>query len=43
MSEYVGRGTKFADMPMGRKITWTLKFIVSVCTFGFAYPNIMHD
>lgn len=43
MSEYVDRGTKFGDMSPGRKITWTLKFIVALVTFGFAYPNIMHD
>jgi len=40
---YANRGTKFADMSFGRKITWTLKFLVALCTFGYVYPNVMHD
>ena len=43
MSEYANRGTKFGDMPFSRKITWIGKFIIAFCTFGFAYPNVMHD
>jgi hypothetical protein len=43
MSEYADRGTKFGDMPFTGKITWILKFIVAICTFGFVYPNVMHD
>jgi hypothetical protein len=44
MTDYEkSRGTKFGAMPFLQKITWTLKFIVALCTFGFVYPNIMHD
>ena len=43
MAEYADRGTKFGAMSFTRKITWTLKFLVALCTFGFAYPNVMHD
>ena len=42
-SVYANRGTKFADMPAKQKVTWVLRFLVAVCTFGFVYPNIMHD
>jgi hypothetical protein len=43
MSEYADKGTKFSDMSIGRKFTWTLKFMVALVTFGFAFPNIMHE
>ena len=44
MTDYEkSRGTKFGAMPFLQKITWTLKFIVALCTFGFVYPNIMHE
>jgi hypothetical protein len=39
----VHRGMKFAHMTIWRKVTWTLQFLVALCTFGFVYPNIMHD
>jgi|SoiMethySBSTD1v2_1073268.scaffolds.fasta_scaffold10352_12 hypothetical protein len=43
MSEHTDQGTKFGDMsPMG-KLKWTLKLVVALATFGFVYPNIMHD
>ena len=41
--EYADRGTKFGDMSFSRKIIWTLKLLIAVCTFGFAYPNVMSD
>ena len=41
--EYANRGTKFGDMPILTKFTWTLKLVVALCTFGFVYPNVMHD
>lgn len=44
MTEYEkSRGTKFGDMPGMRKITWIGKFIIALVTFGFAFPNVMHD
>jgi hypothetical protein len=43
MSEYAILGTKFADMPLKQKLTWTLRFLVALATFGFVYPNVMHD
>ena len=35
--------TKFADMTLARKLIWTAKLIVSICTFGYAFPNVQHD
>ena len=40
---YSNRGTKFADMTAGRKVRWIFRFIVALCTFGYVYPNVMHD
>ena len=36
-------GTKFKDMGVGRKIAWIGKFIVFVCSFGFAFPLVMSE
>ena len=44
MTDYEkSRGTKFGDMPFMQKITWIGKLVIAVCTFGFVYPNVMHD
>ena len=43
MSEYGDHGTKFGDMSVSGKCKWTLKFLAAVLTFGFAFPNVMHD
>ena len=44
MTDYEkSRGTKFGDMTVMHKITWIGKFVIALCTFGFVYPNIMHD
>ena len=37
------RGTAFADMKQGQKIVWISKVVLSVCTFGFAFPVVMED
>jgi len=37
------RGTAFADMKQMQKIVWISKVVVSVCTFGFAFPGVMED
>ena len=34
---------KFADMSGGEKITFIGKLIVFLCSFGFAFPTILHD
>jgi hypothetical protein len=43
MAEYPDRGTSFWDMSVRRKTVWTLKLITALLTFGFAFPNVMHD
>ena len=44
MTEYEkSRGTKFDDMTFTGKIKWIGKLIVALATFGFAFPNVMHD
>lgn len=44
MTDYEkSRGTKFGDMPIGRKFAWLGKLVIAVLTFGFVYPNVMHD
>ena len=44
MTDYeISRGTKFGAMSFTRKIGWIGKFLIAVCTFGFVYPNVMHD
>ena len=44
MTDYEkSRGTKFGDMSIGRKLTWIGKLLIAVVTFGFVYPNVMHD
>jgi hypothetical protein len=43
MAEYADRGTSFWDMSFPRKIVWTLKLVAALLTFGFAFPNVMHD
>ena len=35
--------TKFKDMGVGRKMTWIVKFVVFLCSFGFAFPLIMSE
>ena len=32
---------KWAQMGAGEKLLWCGKFLVAVCTFGFAFPHIM--
>jgi hypothetical protein len=36
-------GTKFKDMGAGRKVAWVVKFVVFLCSFGFAFPLIMSE
>ena len=36
-------GTPYARMTRGHKIRFVLKVVVSVLTFGFAFPNVMDD
>jgi hypothetical protein len=43
MSSNPDRGTKWADMNFSTKIRWTLKLVVALATFGFVYPNVMHE
>ena len=43
MSEHPDQGTKFGDMSFIGKIKWTLKLLVALATFGFVYPNVMHE
>jgi hypothetical protein len=35
--------TKFKDMSARRKVVWISKFLVFLCSFGFAFPLIMSD
>ena len=30
-------------MSFSRKIVWLLKLMAALLTFGFAFPNVMHD
>lgn len=41
--ENADRGTKFGEMSFSRKIGWTIKFLIALCTFGFVYPNVMSE
>jgi hypothetical protein len=34
---------KFGQMTGGEKIAFLGKLIVFICTFGFAFPTILHD
>jgi hypothetical protein len=43
MFENADRGTHFGDMSFLGKIKWTLKLLVALATFGFVFPNLMHD
>ena len=36
-------GTKFGDMPLLMKLKWLGKLSVALASFGFVYPNVMHD
>ena len=37
------RGTPFNKMSGGRKTLFICKLIVSILTFGLAFPNVMAD
>jgi hypothetical protein len=34
---------KFKDMGIGGKIVFIGKFIIFVCSFGFAFPTLLND
>ena len=34
---------KFKDMSIGGKIVFIGKFIIFVCSFGFAFPTLLND
>jgi len=36
-------GAKFADMTRTQKCVFVTKLVVSIATFGFAFPNVQHD
>lgn len=36
-------GTKFGDMSFLGKLRWIGKLCISLASFGFVYPNVMHD
>jgi hypothetical protein len=36
-------GRKFADMTRAQKVTFLLKLVACICTFGFAFPNVQND
>ncbi|MDB5862488.1 MAG: hypothetical protein JWO70_294 [Betaproteobacteria bacterium] len=35
--------TKFKDMSVGSKIVFVGKFIIFLCSFGFAFPTLLND
>ena len=35
--------TKWKDMTIGNKIVFIAKFIVFLCSFGFAFPTLLND
>ena len=37
------RGTPFKDMSRGRKTLFVFKLVISIVTFGLAFPNVMAD
>ena len=37
------RGTPFKKMSGGRKTLFVCKLIISIVTFGLAFPNVMAD
>jgi hypothetical protein len=34
---------KFVDMSIGGKIVFIGKFIIFLCSFGFAFPTLLND
>ena len=36
-------GMKFADMTRTQKCVFVTKLVISIATFGFAFPNVQHD
>jgi len=36
-------GTPYKDMKPGQKVTFVLKLVVCIVTFGMAFPNVMND
>jgi hypothetical protein len=37
------RGTPFKDMSRSRKTLFIFKLVISIVTFGLAFPNVMAD
>ena len=37
------RGTPYAQMSPTRKALFILKLVISIVTFGMAFPNVMSD
>jgi hypothetical protein len=38
--EYLPEGVRFADMTRTQKCVYVTKVIISIATFGFAFPHI---
>jgi hypothetical protein len=36
-------GRRWHDMSGGEKVKFLVKLIIALCTFGFAYPNVMTE
>lgn len=32
---------KWPEMERGEKMVWVVKFVIALCTFGFAFPRVM--
>jgi hypothetical protein len=34
---------KFKDMGIGAKLVFVVKFVIFLCSFGFAFPTLLND
>ena len=34
---------KFGDMTGGEKMAFLVKLVLFICTFGFAFPRVLHS